>query len=97
MKYRNSKDIKLKSEQQSNGLKKNESFYDDVRDECVNEDYAEPDYSQNYEDADRYEYNFSVSPREQIKDNVGESQPYYTALSAKDVDYLKMQNITQNA
>ncbi len=93
MKRRNSKDIKLKSEKQLNG-----NFYDDIRNECVNEDYAEPNYDQNYEDGDRYEYNFSVAPKlskreEEINENVGANQPYYIVLSDKE----DMKNMTQNA
>jgi hypothetical protein len=98
MKYRNSKDIKLKSEKKS----KNEDFYDDIKNECDN-DYAEPNYDQNYEDGSRYEYNFSVPPKssnreQEIEESVGEDQPYYTSLYAKeDNDYINMRNMTPNA
>jgi hypothetical protein len=81
MKYRNSKDIKFKSEKQS----RNEYIYDDVRDEYVNQDYAEPNYDQNYEEVNRYDYDFSLSPkREEMKENVGANQPYYISLYSKE-------------
>jgi hypothetical protein len=98
MKYRNSKDIKLKSEKQP----KNEDFYDDIKDERVNEDYAEPNYDQNYEDGSRYEYNFPIPPKlskkeQEIEESVGEDQPYYTSLYAKeDNQYMNMRNMTLN-
>ena len=57
--YNSNKKRKIKKN--SDSLQKSELIYEDMK--CANDDYAEPQYDQQSEDGNRYEYSFSSSPK----------------------------------